>query len=1016
MKHKRPERRSYGYIDPDEPEQMPKRKEVSPRLSGIEEEIRPNRKKKPQESKRKTVIKTPFNLGILLFPLKATWAIVRGFFRALGWLWGRRPRGQEGSGGRFFKKIFSSGLILFVIVVIVGVLYTVWISRDLPDPDRLTDRKVAESTKIYDRTGETLLYEIFSDQKRTIIEFESIPETLIQAVIATEDTKFYEHHGIRPLSIIRAFVTGVFTKKKIAGTSTLTQQLVKNAILTGERSFKRKLKEAILSVRLEQKYTKDQILKIYFNEIPYGSTNYGVQAAAQSYFGKDVGDLELHELATLGGLPKAPSTYLSDREALKTRRNFVLRRMFEEGYISEEEKNDAQAKELTLERHFGDIKAPHFVLYVREKLVEEYGEQTVDTGGLKVITSLDWEKQKIAEKIIDEVGSKSLEEADADNTSLVAIEPGTGHILAMVGSKNFENEEIDGQFNVATLGKRQPGSSFKPIVYTAAFEKGYTPETILFDVITNFAASGRPYTPLNYDLKEHGPITIRMALQGSKNIPAVKTLYLVGVDEAISFARRLGYTTFTDSSAGLSLVLGGGEVKLLDHVAAFSVLANNGLKHEPVSILKVEDNRGDVLQEWKQENGERVLNSKITATISNVLSDDDARAYAFGRGSVLTLPGRTVAAKTGTTNNYVDAWAIGYTPSLAAGVWAGNTDNTPMKRGFGGSKVAGPIWNAFMREALEGTDNEEFPAPPKNDAEKAVLRGSKGGGVTLKIDKVTGKLASTSTPEKYIVERTYIHPHNILHYVVKSDPRGPIPKNPQGDPQYEAWERGIQDWIARKKEEDPEWDVSFEDPPTEYDDAHSLELIPTLEVVFPVSSSTLTSRQIDTDIRVSAKRGVEKVSYRLDGKYIGVIHEHPFNLSYTANELDPGAHTLTITVEDDVGNHVEENIPFLFEGLSISPGVSWVGENRDINGADTETTLLLNHTKLEKILSIDIFEQREEGEKKKIQTIDSFGNLFNNQIPVHWTAPELGNWTLSASTNLEGGVPGQGDYISLTVQ
>ncbi|EKD67004.1 MAG: penicillin-binding protein, 1A family, partial [uncultured bacterium] len=494
-------------------------------------------------------------------------------FRALGWLLKKIPWGapfRKGNGKRTFKIL----LVLFGLGIVSSIGLIAWASKDLPDPNKLTDRQIAQSTKIYDRTGEHILYEVFEDQKRTLITLDELPDYLVQGVIATEDTKFYEHHGIRPLSIIRAVVYGLLPGKKIEGTSTLTQQLVKNAILTSERRYSRKLKEFILSIRLEQVYTKDQILQIYFNEIPYGSTNYGVESASQSYFGKSASDLTLAEAATLAGLPQQPSRFLNDLDRLKERRNFVLRRMSEEGYITEAEKTAAQAEPLNLDVSYSNIDAPHFVLYVKEKLVEDYGEQMVDTGGLKVITSLDWDKQHIAEQVIDEVGTPKLAEAGANNTSLVAMDPKTGHILAMVGSKDYYDDSIKGQFNVATLGKRQPGSSFKPIIYAAAFEKGYTPNTILYDVLTNFASSGKSYTPKNYDLSEHGPVTMRQALQGSLNIPAVKTLYLVGEQKGVDFAERLGYTTLGEGDFGLSLVLGGGEVLLIDHVGAYATFAN----------------------------------------------------------------------------------------------------------------------------------------------------------------------------------------------------------------------------------------------------------------------------------------------------------------------------------------------------------------------------------------------------------------------------------------------------------
>ncbi len=902
------------------------------------------------------------------------------------------------------RKIFVWTSMLAVFGLLFLTIFVAWVSKDLPDPDKLTDRQVAESTKIYDKTGEHLLYEIYSDEKRTLVDLDEIPQYLIDGVIATEDTKFYEHKGIRPLSILRAFVYGVFTTKRVAGTSTLTQQLVKNAILTNERTITRKIKEAVLSVRLEQKYTKDQILKIYFNEIPYGSTNYGVEAASQSYFGKHVSDLSLAEAATLAGIPKAPTTYLNNPERLLERRNFVLRRMSEEGYITEEQAKEAKEQELELQQKFSDIKAPHFVLYVRKQLVEKYGENTVDTGGLKVITTLDWGKQQIAEKVMEEKGTEVLEKGGANNAALISLDPKTNQIIAMLGSKDFFDDSINGQFNVATLGRRQPGSSIKPIIYTASFEKGYTPETILFDSVTNFAVSGKKYTPLNYDFQERGSVSMRQALQGSLNIPAVKTLYLVGINQAIEFANKLGYTTFNKDTVGLSLVLGGGEVNMLEHAGAYAVFANKGVKHkEMISILRVEDKDGQVLEEWKKKRGEKVIDKDLAALISNVLSDDEARGYAFGTGGVLTLPGRPVAAKTGTTNGYVDGWTIGYTPSIVTAVWAGNTNNTPMKLGFGGSGVAGPIWKGFMSEALKDTPVESFPEPPKNKSKKAILKGSHGGGVTLLVDKVTNKLATSSTPEEYIVERTYILPHSILHYVNKDDPQGDLPENPADDPQYQIWENSIQDWIKRKKEEDPEWEISFEEPPTEYDNLHSLELIPKLEIVYPAPSSTITSRQINTDIRVTAPRGVTKVTFRIDGKYVAVVRQHPFNLNYFAGDIDPGKHTLTIIVEDDVGNKLEKETIFILEAGEAQPSAQWTNLGSEIEQSSFPKTLSIIPSRIDKIESLEIIAKKED-QQISIKSIDSFDNLFNDSIIFKWeNAPEKGDWQVSAKIKLNNG-------------
>lgn len=981
-------RRSYGYTNKKEPGGQGKYETKLLQKKAVRQE--------PVTEQR------PFNwIRLFLFPFRILGMLIFRIFQLLGWILKKIPWNlpfRKGNIGITFKIMFVLCIVAFISIT--GIF--VWASKDLPDPNRLTDRQVAQSTKIYDRTGEHILYEVFADKKRTLITLDELPKDLINGVISTEDTTFYEHRGIRPLSLLRSIMFGLIGQGRFGGgASTLTQQLVKNAILTNERRLSRKVKEIILSIRLEQVYTKDQILQIYFNEIPYGSTNYGIESAAQSYFGKSASELTLAESATLAGMPKQPSAYIANTALLKERRNFVLRRMAEERYITEEQKISAQQEPLGFSTTYSNINAPHFVLYVKQKLVEQYGEQTVDTGGLKVITSLDWKKQQIAEKVVEEIGTDALESAGANNTALVSLDPKTGQILAMIGSKDFYDNSIQGQFNVATLAKRQPGSSFKPIIYAAAFEKGYTPNTILFDVITDFGKnSGRSYKPLNYDLSEHGPVTIRQALQGSLNIPAVKALYLVGDKKGVDFAERLGYSTLGADNFGLSLVLGGGEVTLLDHVSAYATFANGGIRHEPVSILKIEDSRGDVLFEWKQSKGIRVLEKNITDTMSNILSDDASRAYVFGAGGILTLKDRPVATKTGTTNNYVDAWTIGYTPSLVAGVWAGNTNNTPMKRGYGGSKVAAPIWNAFMIRALQESPIEHFDPLPNFDTDKAVLNGTTGGGITLKVDKITGRIATSSTPEEYIEERTYVQAHSILHYVNTDDPRGALPEHPELNPQYQIWEDAIQDWIKRKKEKDPTWNMNFGDPPTEYDDLHSLELIPTLNIIYPVSGSTIYSRQIDTDIRVSAPRGVTKVTYRLDTVFVGVIRNHPFNLNYYAQWLEPGEHTLTVIVEDDVGNRIEETITFTLstEVEEEVPSVTWVEKNIHLSQEDFPRTFFLNPFKIKEIKTLQIIATKDT-QNFPITTITDFSDLFNNQITITWNSvPEKGVWTLTATT------------------
>ncbi len=913
-----------------------------------------------------------------------------------------------------WKKLFLSGLVLGVLFFSFITIYAAWISRDLPDPNKLGDRQVAQSTKIYDRTGEELLYEIFADKKRTIVELEDIPSYVVNAAIAVEDSKFYEHRGIRLTSIIRAALSNfLHLGSGRGGASTLTQQLVKNAIVGNEKKINRKIKEAILSLQLERKYTKQEILKLYFNEIPYGSTNYGIESAAQSYFGKSSKDLSLAEAATLAGMVKAPTFYLNNPDDLKDRRDFVLLRMEQEGFITATQKEKSQAEPLELKERLSGIEAPHFVLHVKELLTEQFGEKLVETGGLKVTTTLDYDLHKIAEEeitaFLDEKGAGEL--YNIGNAALSAIDPENGQVLVMVGSKDFFNEETDGQVNVA-LRPRQPGSSFKPFVYTAGFEAGYTPETLLYDAITNFdARAGQSYLPKNYDLKERGPITVRQALQGSLNIPAVKMLYLVGVDTMVNFANGFGYTTLQDRDRfGLSMVLGGAEVKLLEHTNAYATLAREGEHHELGFILKVESADGEELTKWK-DHSSRALDKKLAATISGVLSDDNARAYIFGTGSTLTLPGRPVAAKTGTTNDYRDGWTLGYTPQLAAGVWAGNNDNTPMKRA-GGSVAASPIWNGFMRRAHEGKPVKGFPEAPATKTSKPVLNGTTGGKVTLQVDTISGKLATSSTPEEFIEERTYLQPHSILHYVKRSDPRGSEPSNPQEDAQYIGWETGVQDWINKKIQEGE--NVLLELPPTEYDDVHTDELSPSIVFTSPNQNTMFSSRTISASVDVSAPRGIAQVKYFIDGDQVQTQNNFPFSLNFNARLLENGDHTLSARAYDDRGN-VGATPPLTFTLNAPPPPseVNWISpqNNATFFASSFPLNLQFNVFKPQNIKMIQVVVTKD-GEQNTIYT----STEKKEQHDLEWKSADLGTYTLSFTTSDTTETPTVTNTISVEVR
>lgn len=898
------------------------------------------------------------------------------------------------------KKFSSWGLLFRIALVGVAVCFVVgtgtviWISRDLPDPNKLADRQVAQSTKIYDRTGEHLLYEIYQNQKRTVVGLGDVAPLAVKATIAIEDKDFYNHGGIKITSILRAAFNNLIRRRTGGGgASTLTQQLIKNTIIGDEHSYFRKLKEAILAIQLEKKYTKDEIIKMYLNEIPYGSTNYGIEAASQSYFHKKSSDLNLPESATLAALIQSPSRYLNDVNSLRNRRDMVLRLMRDQGYISDDQMKEAQNQALRIYRNNGIFDAPHFVLYVKKLLADQFGESVVDSGGLKVITTLDYDKQIAAEKIVKEEGDKFVKSAKANNAALIAIDPKTAQILSMVGSRDFNNEEIDGQFNVAVLGRRQPGSSFKPFVYTAAFEKGYTPDTILYDVKTNFdSRDGQTYTPKDFDGKERGIVTMRKALQGSLNIPAVKAMYLVGVNETIDFAKRFGYTTFSDKS-GLSLVLGGGEVSPLEHTNAYATLANGGTYRAPVSILSVTDNSGNSLFQWTEDPGTEAVKPELAATISSVLSDNKAREYVFGANNTLVLPDRPAAAKTGTTQDNKDAWTMGYVPSLAVGVWVGNTIPSPMLGG--GSKLAGVIWNSFMKKALASTTPENFPEPPPNDAEKPVLRGN-DGGITLPIDNATGKIAVSSTPENLIVMKTFVPPHDILYYVNKDDPRGPMPMNPSDDSQYTAWENGVQEWIAREAAAGNT--ISFSEPPTEYDNAASPELSPTLQVLSPMPAQAISSRGLDVTIKASAPRGISQVAYLIDGITVTTTYNYPFNASFYLEKATAGAHTLKVIAADDQGNNASQEVPFLLNVPLDPPNFEWFDTGSvTVKGDDYPRAFYITPFRWDAMKEIKIYLRNGSSEKWIYTFNHSEDDVMGGRLAFTWKhSPGPGTYQLRA--------------------
>ncbi|MFA6393527.1 MAG: penicillin-binding protein [Patescibacteria group bacterium] len=798
--------------------------------------------------------------------------------------------------------IIGGGILMFITLALL--------SRDLPDPNRLINREIAQSTKIYDRTGETVLYEVFGDEKRTSIKLNEIPDYVKNATIAIEDKDFYKHGGISLWGIFRGVVLRVLSGKSPQGGSTLTQQFIKNAILSPERSPVRKLKEWILAYRIEKIFTKDEILQMYFNEIPYGSTAYGVESASQKYFGKSAKDVSLAEAAILAALPQAPSKYSPygpNSELLFGRQHYILDKMVEQGYATEDEAEAAKNEKLVFREQDNNILAPHFVMYVKSILSEKYGEKMLEQGGLKIYTTLDLYKQKAAEDAITERMPSNQSRYDAWNASLVSIDPKTGQVLAMAGSKDYfgksepegcvsgKNCHFEPKDNVS-LRPRQPGSSLKPLVYATSFLKGYTPETVLYDVNTNFSNDpANPYEPRNYNLKEHGPVTMRQALAGSLNIPAVKAIYLAGIDNVLDVANDMGYSTLKDKDRfGLSLVLGGGEVKLLEHANAYGVFARDGVYHPISVILKVEDKDGKTLEEFKNEE-KTILSSQTARQINSILSDNSARSFIFGSDNFLTLGSRPVGAKTGTTNDYHDAWTLGFTPSLVAGVWVGNNDNSAMRRGADGSVVAAPIWNAYMKKVLGDTPVEYFKEPDKTPAGKPVLDGNTGGETTVKVDKISGLLATEFTPPELVEERTYKSAHSILYYVNKDDPRGKYPEHPQDDPQFNLWESAVLNWADRSN-------FASSTPPTENDNVHRPENLPQINVTDFNDGQTVTNPDLTISVNPQAPRGIAKVEYYFDGVLASAVNQYPFSHNGNISFLTNGYHKLTIRACDDAEN------------------------------------------------------------------------------------------------------------------
>ena len=829
----------------------------------------------------------------------------------------RHIYGETKPKSRVWPVLWKTALFLSVLAALVAIGAFAYIAKDLPSPGSVNTRVIPESTKIYDRTGTHLLYEVHGEEKRTVISFSDMPDVIRYATISLEDQDFYNHYGIKLTSIVRSVLKDVVSFGKTQGGSTITQQFVKNSLLTNEKTLIRKVKEVILSLEMETKFSKDEILAMYLNEIPYGSNAYGIEAAAQTFFGKPARELTLDEAALITALPQATayySPYGSHRDALIGRKNFALRTMAKLGYITETQADEAINTDTLdkLQPQKDVIAAPHFVMYIKDYLQQKYGDQSVEQGGYKVITTLDWDKQQIAEQAVRE-GAEKNKRWNASNAALIALDPRTGQVLSMVGSKDYFDASIDGNVNVTTRD-RQPGSSFKPYVYLTAFTKGYLPETILYDTKTQFeTAEGKSYEPNNYDGKFHGPLPMMKTLGGSLNVPAVKTLYLVGVSDAIQMAKNLGIAGLSDpSKLGLSLVLGGGEVKLIDHVSAYGTLAQGGVKHKETAILRIEDAKGAVLEEFKPDAGERVVDEKYVAMLDSVLSNNDNRAWVFGESSPLRFDNRPVAAKTGTTNEFRDGWTIGYTPSLAVGVWAGNNDNSPMTDGADGVNVAAPIWRAFLDKTLANYAIEEFPKYNPDDeigdgegkTNKLMIAGKLEQKENLKVCGIPGDkgnycLANKYCPDNEVDKKDFVSSHDILFYVSRDDPRGPIPDKPDRDPQFKNWESGVEDWYKKQK------GLVSDAPPTEECKENDFKKFqPDVDLSAP--GNTAVSSSVTFSASVDAPYGVDSVTYSVNGSSVGSSSSEPYSVSYTT-PASPDTLTVEVAVKDKNGNKTTDS-------------------------------------------------------------------------------------------------------------
>jgi 1A family penicillin-binding protein len=806
---------------------------------------------------------------------------------------------------KFAKIAFFAAIGFFIFLFFVLPL----MAFNLPSPDKIV-RTTGFSTKILDRNG-NLLYDIYANQNRTPEQLSDIPVYLRQATISIEDKNFYSHQGFDPLGMLRGFLK-IFTTGRAEGGSTLTQQLVKNTLLTNDRTLIRKVEELVLAIQIEKKYSKDQILQMYLNEVPYGGTSWGVGAAAETYFGKDVKDLDLVECAILAGMPQAPSTYSpysSTPTAYIQRTKDVLRQMQANGYITKAQETaaDSELANVQFQPKGASLNAPHFVQYVEQILEQRYGQAAVEQGGLTVTTTLDLNLQNQAQQIVTDEIAK-VENQHITNGAAIVIDPETGEILAMVGSKDFNATDYDGQVNVTTA-LRQPGSSFKPFTYVTAIKEGYTAATLLMDVPTTFpgGANNPDYQPVNYDGKFVGPIQVRYALANSRNIPAVKMLAMVGIKNVLQTATDMGITTLpptqdTLNNVGLSLTLGGGSVRLIDMASAYSAFVNSGQRVDPVAILQVTDVNGKVLEDDHPQKGKQVITPEQAFLIDNILSDNAARTPEFGANSYLNVPGYNVMVKTGTTNDKRDNWTIGGNDNAMVGVWVGNNDNSPMLNVASGISGASPIWHQIVLQVLKGKPQASF-TPPSDI-------------ITAQVDTISGYAAHDSFPsrQEYFIKGTEpvgADPTHVLLRLCNADGKLANPsdissnnfhtqeffifkeKDPTAAPGGpNQWQAGIDSWVSGQS--DPRYH-----PPTDYcGSGNPLDV----EFTNPHDQDSNLNGNFSATFTANSNSSITEADLQVNGSTKCSFNNGANSYKCDLNGLSTGVYTLQADATD-AGNH-----------------------------------------------------------------------------------------------------------------